>query len=159
MSNENEVRVSKIDKRLAELGITLPPPKKPVADYVGCKQSGSLLFVSALVSKTRGAAGAEVDTDEAALAAEETVLGLLAIIRDHLGSLDRVTSVDKMIGFVHSAPTFTEQPRVVDGASRVLNAVFGEAGRHARTATGVAQLPFGATVQLEMILTISERKR
>lgn len=150
------MRVSKIDRRLAELGIQLPLPKKPVADYVGCKESGSLLFVSALVSETRGAAGDEVDTETAAQAAEETVLGLLAIIRDHLGSLDRVTSVDKMIGFVRSAPTFTEQPQVVDGASRVLVAVFGEAGRHARTATGVAALPFGATVQLDMTLTICD---
>ena len=146
--------MGRIDTRLTQLGFVLPPPKPPVADYVGCKQTGPLLFVSALVSEMRGAAGADVDTDAAAQAAESTVLGLLAIIRDHLGNLDRVVSVDKMIGFVRSAPTFTEQPRVVDGASRVLVSVFGEVGRHARTATGVAQLPYGATVQLEMVLTV-----
>ena len=140
------------EKRLRELGLTLPAPKRPVANYVACKQSGDQLFVSALVSQTRGAAGVEVPVEAAAQAARETVLGLLAIIRDHLGTLDRVAAVDKMIGFVRSDPTFTQQPAVVDGASEVLVDVFGEAGRHARTATGVAQLPFGATVQLEMIL-------
>ena len=148
--------MSIIDRRLAELGIELPRPKQPVAEYVGCKRSGHVLFVSALVSETRGAAGDEVSTEAAAAAAEATVLGLLAIVRDHLGSLDRVVSVDKVTGFVRSAPAFTEQPRVVDGASRVLVALFGEAGRHARTATGVAQLPFGATVQLEMVLGVRD---
>lgn len=145
-----------IDQRLEELGITLPAPKPPVANYVGCKLSGRQLFVSALVSETRGAAGADVTVEEAADAARSTVLGLLAIIREHLGTLDRIESVDKMTGFVHSSAHFTRQPAVVDGASRVLVDIFGEAGRHARTATGVAQLPFGATVQLEMVLRLRE---
>ena len=140
------------EQRLRELGIKLPAPKSPVANYVGCKQSGNQLLVSALVSQTRGAAGAEVSVEAAAQAARETALGLLAIIRDYLGTLDRVAAVDKMTGFVRSDPTFTRQPAVVDGASEVVVDIFGEAGRHARTATGVAQLPFGATVQLEMIL-------
>lgn len=145
-----------IDRRLAELGVTLPPPKQPVANYVGCKQSGHQLFVSALVSQTRGAAGAEVSIEAAADAARATVLGLLAIVREHLGTLDRVASIDKMTGFVHSDAEFISQPAVVDGASRMLIDIFGEAGRHARTATGVAQLPFGATVQLEMILSLRD---
>lgn len=152
-----DLHVDTIDRRLAELGLTLPPPKRPVADYVGCKQSGQQLFVSALVSETRGAAGAEVSVDQAAAAAEATVLALLAIVREHLGTLDRIAAVDKMTGFVRSGPAFTSQPAVVDGASRVLIAIFGEAGRHARTATGVAQLPYGATVQLEMILRLHDR--
>ncbi len=127
-----------------------------MANYVSCKESGNQLFVSALVSQTRGAAGTEVPVEAAAQAARETALGLLAIIRDYLGTLDRIAGVDKMTGFVRSDPTFTQQPAVVDGASEVLVAIFGEAGRHARTATGVAQLPFGATVQLEMILRTLE---
>ena len=81
--------MGRIDDRLAELGLELPLPKKPVANYVGCKQSGNLLFVSALVSATRGAAGVEVTLEEARAAAAATVLGLLSIVRHHLGDLDR----------------------------------------------------------------------
>ena len=145
-----------VAERLVELGWTLPPAKAPVANYVGCKRSGDLLFVSALVSPTRGAAGVEVDLDGARNAARETVFGLLAIVQAHLGDLDRIAAVEKMNGFVRSGPEFTQQPRVVDGASEVLIQLFGEAGRHARTATGVYQLPYGATVQLEMILRLHD---
>ena len=148
--------MGRIDKRLAELRLELPAPKKPVANYVGCKQSGNLLFVSALVSATRGAAGVEVDLEGARAAAASTVLGLLSIVRHHIGDLDRIEGVEKMNGFVRSGPEFTQHPTVIDGASEVLIDVFGEAGRHARTATGVAQLPFGATVQLEMVLKVTE---
>jgi enamine deaminase RidA (YjgF/YER057c/UK114 family) len=148
--------VGQIERQLTELGWSLPPAKEPVADYVGCKRSGKLLFVSALVSRTRGAAGVDVDLNGARDAARETVLGLLAIVRSHLGDLDRVAAVEKMNGFVRSGPEFTQQPQVVDGASEVLTQLFGEAGRHARTATGVYQLPYGATVQLEMILRLHD---
>jgi enamine deaminase RidA (YjgF/YER057c/UK114 family) len=143
-------------RRLSEHGLTLSAPKAPVANYVGCKRSGALLFVSALVSRTRGAAGVEVPLEEAKSAAQEVALGLLAIVREHLGDLDQVLSVEKLNGFIRSGPEFTEQPRVLDGASSVLVAAFGDAGKHARTATGVAQLPYGATVQLEMILRLRE---
>ena len=148
--------MGRIDERLVELGWTLPPAKAPVANYVGCKRSGNLLFVSALVSPTRGAAGVEVDLDEARHAARDTVLGLLSIVRSHLGDLDQIVSVEKMNGFVRSGPDFTQQPQVIDGASEVLIELFGETGRHARTATGVSQLPYGATVQLEMILRLQD---
>lgn len=148
--------MGRIDERLISLGWTLPPAKAPVADYVGCKPSGDLLFVSALVSQTRGAVGVDVELEEARNAARETALGLLAIIHDHLGDLDRVASVEKMNGFVRSGPDFTQQPQVIDGASEVLIQLFGENGRHARTATGVSQLPYGATVQLEMILRLHD---
>ena len=148
--------MGRIDDRLAELRLELPLPKKPVAKYVGCKQSGNLLFVSALVSATRGAAGVEVTLEEARAAAAATVLGLLSIVRHDLGDLDRTAGVEKMNGFVRSGPDFTRHPAVIDGASEVLVDVFGEAGRHARTATGVAQLPFGATVQLEMVLSVTQ---
>ena len=146
----------RIERRLAALGLALPAPKKPVANYVGCKLSGSLLFVSGLVSSTRGAAGVEVAMEEASAAAAQTMLGLLAIVKRDIGDLDRIVSVEKLNGFVRSGPDFTEQPGVIDGASELLVALWGEAGRHARTATGVAQLPFGATVQLEMVLRLGE---
>lgn len=141
------------ETRLAELGIELPEAKTPVANYLATKRSGDLLFVSARVSRARGEVGSELTTDEAYRAARETMVHLLAIIKRDI-DLDAIESVDKMIGFVRSAATFTEQPKVIDGASDLLVEIFGERGRHARTATGVAQLPFGAAVQLELVLRL-----
>ncbi len=141
-----------IEDRLTELGIELPAAKTPVANYLGTKRSGDLLFVSARVSQLRGEVGSEVFTDEAYHAAQNTMVDILAIVKADIGDLDTIVSIEKMNGFVRSSPTFTEQPRVIDGASDVLVEIFGEAGRHARTATGVAQLPFGASVQLELVM-------
>jgi enamine deaminase RidA (YjgF/YER057c/UK114 family) len=101
--------------------------------------------------------GTNITTAEAQVAAKFALLDILAIIRDEIGELDQIVSVDKLVGFVRSAPSFTEQPKVIDGASDLLIALFGEDGRHARTATGVAQLPFGAAVQLDMILTMAKQ--
>lgn len=143
-----------IETRLQALGLTLPSPKTPVANYLGCKRSGDLLFVSARVSRLQGEVGSDVSTDQAQGAARDTVVDLLAIIKDGIGDLDLIVSVEKVLGFVRSARDFTEQPKVVDGASDLLISLFGEDGRHARTATGVAQLPFGAAVQLEMVLRL-----
>ena len=145
-----------IEAKLAALGDTLPDAKKPVANYLGCKLSGHTLFVSGRVSQARGEVGTDLDVEEAARAARSALVDILAIIKAEIGDLDRIQSVEKMIGFVRSADTFTEQPRVIDGASDLLIALFGEDGKHARTATGVAQLPFGAAVQLELILTLTK---
>ncbi len=147
----------RIEARLAELGESLPTAKPAVANYLGCKQSGSTLYVSGRVSPTRGEVGTDLTTAEGQAAAREALLDILAIVKKYIGDLDRIESVLKMNGFVRSASTFTEQPRVVDGASDLLIELFGEAGRHARTATGVAQLPFGAAVQLEMVLELGDR--
>jgi enamine deaminase RidA (YjgF/YER057c/UK114 family) len=146
--------VSSIERRLTELGIALPEPKNPVANYLGTKRSGDLVFVSARVSKERGEVGTELTTDEARAAARSALVDLLAIVKRDLGSLDRIASVEKLVGFVRSSATFVEQPRVIDGASDLLVELLGEDGRHARTATGVAQCPFGAAVQLEMVLRL-----
>lgn len=146
--------MSDTDNRLRALGLVLPPPKAPVANYLGTKQSGDLLFVSARVSQRRGEVGTELTVEEAKVAARDAMLDLLAIVRQDIGDLDRIVSVEQVRGFVRSAPSFTEQPRVIDGASELLIALYGDAGRHARTATGSAQLPFGAAVQLEMIVRL-----
>ena len=143
--------MSVVEDRLRELGLALPPAKSPVANYLGTKQSGNLLFVSGRVSQRRGEVGTELTMDEAKTAARDAMLDLLAIIKHDLGDLDRIVSIEQLRGFVRSAPTFTEQPRVIDGASDLLIALYGDAGRHARTATGAAQLPFGAAVQLDMV--------
>ena len=125
-----------------------------MANYLGTKRFGDLLFVSARVSELRGEVGTELTTEEAQVAARSTVLSLLAIIKQDIGSLDQIVSVEQVRGFVRSAPAFTEQPKVIDGASDLLVELFGEDGRHARTATGASQLPFGAAVQLEMVLRL-----
>lgn len=145
-----------VNKRLAELGLELAPPVHPVANYLGCKRSGDLLYVSARVSPQRGEVGTDIDRDAAKQAARDTIVLLLSIIRAEIGNLDLIQSVERMQGFVRSAPTFTEQPYVIDGASELLIELFGEAGKHARTATGAAQLPFGAAVQIDMTLRLRE---
>ena len=146
----------RVEERLRSLGLALPAPKTPVANYLGTKRSGSLLFVSGRVSALRGVVGADVSLEEARVAARDTMLDLLAIVKADIGDLDTIVSIEMVRGFVRSAPEFGEQPRVVDGASDLLVALFGEAGRHARTATGVDALPFGACVQLDMIMRLAE---
>ena len=148
--------MGQVEDKLASLGQALPPPKKAVANYLGCKQSGRTLYVSGRVSPTRGEVGTDLDVPKAQQAAREAALDILAIVKAEIGDLDRIEGVDKMIGFVRSSSSFTEQPKVIDGASDLLIELFGENGRHARTATGVAQLPFGAAVQLEMILRLRD---
>ena len=144
----------RVEARLNELGLMLPAPKPPVANYLGTKRSGDLLFVSGKVSALRGEVGGEVDIARAKLAARDVMLDLLAIIKQDIGDLDRIVSVERLHGFVRSAPTFIAQPEVIDGASDLLVELLGPAGRHARTATGVNQLPFGAAVQLDLILRL-----
>ena len=148
--------MSHIEEILSVLGVSLPEAKKPVANYLGCKRSHNTLYVSGRVSQIRGEVGTDLTVAEAQMAAKGALLDILAIIKDEIGNLDKIVSVEKLVGFVRSAPSFTEQPKVIDGASDLLIALFGEEGRHARTATGVAQLPFGAAVQLEMILKMAE---
>lgn len=147
--------MSVIESRLHALGLTLPAPKAPVANYLGTKRCGDLLFVSGRVSQLRGEVGTEVTPIEAKAAARSALLDLLAIVKHDLGDLDRVVSVDCLRGFVRSSLMFTAQPEVIDGASDLLVELWGDAGRHARTATGAAQLPFGAAVQLDMVLRVS----
>ena len=108
------------------------------------------------MSQFRGEVGTDLSVAETQIAAKGALLDILAIIKDEIGNLDKVVSVEKLVGCVRSAPAFTEQLKVIDGASDLLVALFGEGGRHARTATGVAQLPFGAAVQLDMILRMAE---
>jgi len=146
--------MSAVEDRLRQLGLALPPPKTPVANYVGTKRSGDLLFVSGRVSQRRGEVGTELSVSDAQTAARDAMLDLLAIIKQDIGDLDAIVSIEQLRGFVRSAATFTEQPRVIDGASDLLVALYGDAGRHARTATGAAQLPFGAAVQLDMLVRL-----
>lgn len=146
--------MSAIEQKLAAQGLALPPPRTPVANYLRTKRSGALLFVSGLVSTLHGSVASEVTPEAAKRAARDTMLDLLALVKHDVGDLDQVVSVEQVRGFVRSDPDFTGQPAIIDGASDLLIALWSEAGRHARTATGVSQLPFGGAVQLEMILRL-----
>jgi enamine deaminase RidA (YjgF/YER057c/UK114 family) len=146
--------------RLAELGLTLPAVAAPVAAYVPAKRSGAYVYVSGQVPFVDGRllevgkVGAEVSAERGRELAERCALNALAAI-DALVGLGRVVAVVKVVGFVASAPGFTGQPGVVNGASELFVSVFGEAGRHARSAVGVAELPLGAPVEVEVIVEIS----
>ena len=145
--------------RLAELGITLPPVAAPVAAYVPAVRSGAYVYTSGQLPTVDGAlpatgkVGAEVDPDDAYRMARTCALNALAAV-DTLVGLDAVARVVKVVGFVASAPGFTKQPAVVNGASELLGEIFGDAGKHARSAVGVAVLPMDAPVEVELIVEI-----
>jgi enamine deaminase RidA (YjgF/YER057c/UK114 family) len=148
------------EARLAELGIALPEVPPAAGLYAPCVQSGSLLFISGQIPiaggrpMALGKLGARFTTPEAVPFARQCALQALAIARAHLGSLDRVRRVVKVTGFVASAPGFVEQPAVINGASQPLIDVFGEMGRHARAAVGLAELPAGVPVEVEFIFEV-----
>jgi enamine deaminase RidA (YjgF/YER057c/UK114 family) len=147
------------EARLLELGIELPPLAAPVANYLGCKRVGDLLYVGGhgpvtARGATRGKVGAAVTLDAARQAARDTALSMLATVRAELGSLDRVREVIKVFGMVNCAPGFNRTPQVLDGCSDVLVEIFGEAGRHTRSAVGMAELPFDICVEIEMVLRV-----
>jgi len=141
--------------RLAELGIELPPVATPAGSYVPAVRTGSLVYTSGQVPKdaAKGKVGAEVSAEDANAAARVCALQALAAI-DALVGLDAVARVVKVVGFVASAPGFTGQPGVINGASDLLGEVFGEAGAHARSAVGVAELPDGVPVEVELIVEV-----
>jgi enamine deaminase RidA (YjgF/YER057c/UK114 family) len=146
--------------KLAELGLSLPEVVPPVAAYVPAVQSGQHVYVSGQVPMAdgklmaTGKVGAGVSADQAKGLAQRCALNALAAI-DSLVGLDRVVKVVKLTGFVASAEGFTGQPGVINGASELFGAVFGEAGRHARSAVGVAELPLGAPVEVEVIVEVA----
>ncbi len=150
------------EARLKERNITLPPPATPVANYVGAVRVGNLLFVSGHgplridgQPAARGKVGRELSVEQGYQVAREVGLSLLATTRAALGSLDRVKRVVKVLGMVNSAEGFTEQPRVINGFSDLMVEVFGEAvGKHARSAVGMAELPMGIPVEIEMVLEV-----
>jgi enamine deaminase RidA (YjgF/YER057c/UK114 family) len=149
----------KIETRLAELGITLPDAPAPAANYVPFVQTGSQLFVSGQISAgpegmIKGRLGADMDVAEGAIAARFCGLSLIAQARAALGDLDRVKRVVKLTGFVNSTADFTDQPEVINGCSNLMVEVFGEAGRHARSAVSAVSLPRGVAVEIEAIFEI-----
>jgi enamine deaminase RidA (YjgF/YER057c/UK114 family) len=146
------------EQRLTELGLKLPDAPQPVANYVPYLISGDQLFISGQIAKDdsgrvlTGLLGSNVSVEDGKIAARQAALSLLAQAKVALGDLDRVVHVLRLTGFVASTPEFSEQPAVINGASDLLVAVLGDAGRHTRSAVGVASLPLGTCVEIDAIL-------
>ncbi|WP_322819052.1 RidA family protein [Tepidiforma sp.] len=149
------------EERLAELGIQLPPPFAPPANFVPAVQSGRLVFLSghgptgpggALL--IRGRLGDDLALEQGYEAARLTALALLGSLKGTIGELDRVSRIVKLLGLVRCTPDFGQQPAVIDGASDLLVELFGERGRHARSAIGMQDLPFGMPVEIEMVVEV-----
>lgn len=150
-----------IDARLAELGLVLPAAPAPAANYVPFVISGSMLYVSGQVSSgpdglIKGRLGDGMDVEAGAAAARACALSLIAQAKAACGGdLDKIARVVKLVGFVNSTADFTDQPKVVNGASDLMVAVFGDAGRHARSAVSAAALPLGVAVEVEAIFELA----
>lgn len=152
--------MSKIEGKLKELGIELPEAPKPAASYVPAKTFGNYVYTSGNDCRVngellyKGKLGAEVTIEQGQQAAKQTAINLLAVLKEHLGDLDRISQIVKVLGFVNSAPGFVEQPYVINGASDFFEEVFGEKGKHARSAIGTSELPFHTPVEIEMVVEI-----
>lgn len=152
--------LGRIESSLANLGLILPETPKPVAAYIPAKQAGKLVFTAGqlpmvkgeLISK--GLLGQDVEIEEANKAARICTLNALAAIKGVIGDLDRIKQVVRVVGYVASTPTFTQQPAVVNGASELLLEIFGDTGKHARSAVGMAVLPMNASVEIELTVEV-----
>lgn len=153
--------MGQIDKRLAELGLNLPVPAKPVANYVPWVRTGNLVFISGQVPVENGKAaytgqlGDTVSLEDGAKSARLCAINLIAQLKDACGGdLDRVKRVVKLVGFVNATPSFTDHPKVINGASDVMVEVFGDKGRHARSAVACPSLPLGVATEVEAIIEV-----
>lgn len=147
----------RVEQRLQELGIVLPAPVKPIATYVRHLQTGNLLFISGTGptnSAPTGKLGQDLDVEQGAAVAREVGLQIIATIKDAMSDLDRVVRVVKILGMVNSAPDFADQPKVINGCSDLMVEVFGEAGRHTRSAVGMGALPGNIAVEIECIVEV-----
>ena len=157
---DEKEKMGKLESRLNQLKLALPAVPKPVAAYIPAKQSGKLVFTAGqlpmvngeLISK--GLLGQDVDIDEANNAARICTLNALAAIKGVIGDLDRIKQIVRVVGYVASVPTFTQQPAVVNGASELRLEIFGENGKHARSAVGMAVLPLNASVEIELTVEV-----
>lgn len=153
------------ERKLEALGLSLPPIPQPVANYVPLVRTGNLLFVSGhgpgvitdgKLSFIQGKLGKDLDVEQGYDAARQVMLNVLQSVKQELGDLDKVKRVVKLLGFVNCTPDFPDQPKVINGASDLLVELFGERGRHARSAVGMQQLPFGIAVEIEMVVEVED---
>jgi len=154
-----------VEKKLAEMGLKLPEKPPAAGTYVGAVRSGNLVFVSGhgpvdieggKVSYRRGKVGGDLTIEQGQDAARLVALHMLRSIKEVIGDLDRVTKFVKVLGFVNTAPGFTDQPKVINGASDLFVALYGDAGRHARSAIGMYELPFGIPVEIEGVVEVKD---
>lgn len=148
-------------ERIQSLGLNLPEAPAPIAAYVNCVRTGNLLFLSGGLPidgerKIIGKVPSEVSVEEAAEGARMVILNRLAVIRDEIGSLDRVKRIVSLNGFVHSDPDFFGHPQVINGASELLVEIFGDKGKHSRTALGAAALPLNVAVEINLVVEIED---
>lgn len=153
--------MSQIEAKLQEMGLTLPQAAAPAGSYVPTVRTGNLLYVSGQVSldtdgkMITGRCGADLGVEEAQKAAQRCALAILAQAKAAVGDLQTIVRVVKLNGYVNSTPEFGDHPKVINGASDLMVALFGDQGRHARAAVGVANLPFGCAVEVEAILEVA----
>lgn len=146
-----------VQQRLEELGITLPPVPNAAGNYVHAVRTGDLMFLSGKgPGSSTGKVGAGVSAEQAYQDARTVGLTLIAVMQSELGDLDRVRRIVKVLGMVNAAPDFGDQPKVINGCSDLFVEVFGEAGRHARSAVGMGSLPSQITVEIECIIEVSD---
>ena len=152
--------MSKVEERLAKLGHKVPDPGVPLFNYVVAVKTGNLVFVSGHGPRREdgqylnGKVGHDLDLETARAAAELTILNCLGSLKNTIGDLDRVTRIVKLLGMVNCTPDFVDQPKVINAASDLLVAAYGDAGRHARSAVGMSSLPGGMCVEIEMIVEV-----
>jgi len=152
--------MAQIERKLEELGIVLGKVPTPVAEYVPAKTVGSLVYTSGCDCRINGKlmyegkVGSDLTIEQGKEAARQVMINIIAVLKEHLGDLDRVKQVVKMLAFVNSADGFVEQPFVVNGASELLVEVFGQKGKHARSAISSNELPFNTPVEIELIVEI-----
>ncbi|MGG1676072.1 RidA family protein [Neobacillus sp. NRS-1170] len=143
------------EEKIAELGLTLPPLRPASGNYVSYVRTGNLIFTSGQgTNEFRGQLGKDVTIEMGYDAARQCMLNLLSVLKNELGELSKVKRIVKILGFVNSTPDFVDQPKVMNGSSDLLVQVFGERGRHARSAVGMAQLPHNNAVEVEMIVEV-----
>lgn len=145
------------EERLQQMGLELPSLRPASGNYVSCVRTGNLLFTSGQgTDEFRGKLGEDVSIEVGYQAARQCMLNLLAVIKHELGDLSKVNRVVKILGFVNSTPDFTDHPKVMNGSSDLLVELFGEKGKHARSAVGMAQLPHNNAVEVEMIIEVED---
>jgi len=155
----------RVEEKLEALGLQLPPPPSPVAAYVSTVRTGDLVFVSGHGPMrdgrftSIGKLGGDLDVEAGYQAARLVMLNCLASVKAEIGDLDKITRIVKVLGMVNSAPGFEQQPAVINGASDLLIEILGDRGRHARSAVGMAELPFGISVEIEMVVEVSDSTR
>ena len=147
------------EERLMELGHTLPAPRPAAGNYVSCVRTGNLIFTSGQgTNEYRGRLGEDVSIEVGYDAARQCMLNLLTVVKQEVGELSKVKRIVKVLGFVNSSPDFTDQPKVMNGASDLLVQVFGERGKHGRSAVGMAQLPLNNAVEVEMVVEVEDEE-